>query len=301
MNQKGRKVVKNGSISSAIIMLAAIIYYFISGGELPSTLSTDPGTLEVHYIDVGQGDSTLLICDGETMLIDAGENEYGDDVVDYLKSKGIEKLDYVIGTHPDSDHIGGLDTVIKNMECETVFLTDYSKDTRTYEEVLEAVEQEDCERINPQVGDTYRFGAAEMIIIAPNRTDYESANDGSIGLILQNGGHRFFFAGDAEEEAEYDILENGIHIGADVYKVSHHGSRSSSMEELVEAVDPEFAVISCGEKNDYGHPHAATLNTLRRMGIKVFRTDEQGTIVCTSDGTDLRWNMSPSETWQVGE
>lgn len=290
-----------GKLSSAAVLVIAAIYYFLSeNGTAPTTLSTTPGSMEVHYMDVDQGDATLLVCDGETLLIDAGENPYGEEVVDYLRSKGVEKLDYVIGTHPHSDHIGGLDTVIKNFDCETIFLTDYTQDTRTYQEVLEAVEDENCELMNPKVGDTYRLGSAEWIFIAPNREDYESMNDASIGLVIQNGEHRFFFAGDAEREAEPDILENGINIEADVYKVTHHGSRTSSMEELVEAIDPQYAVISCGEENEYGHPHAAPLNLLRSMGVQVFRTDEQGTIICTSDGETLKWNMSPSDSWKTG-
>ena len=126
-------------------------------------------------------------------------------------------------------------------------------------------------------------------------------NSWSVGVLLQNGNHRFLFTGDAEEGAEQDILQNGIDISADVYKVAHHGSNTATSQAFLDAVHPTYAVISAGEGNSYGHPHAEVLNRLRAAGVSVFRTDEQGTIVASSDGTTLTWNMSPSESWQAGE
>lgn len=265
-------------------------------GSVPST-----SELTVHYIDVGQGDATLLVCDGETMLIDAGDNSQGTAIQSYLNHQGIDRLDYVIGTHPDEDHVGGLDVIITKFDCGSIFLPAYEKDTRTYEDVLQAIRYKGYQSIVPQVGDTYTLGTATVTFIAPNRDSYESVNDGSIGIIVEYGETRFLFTGDAQEASEADMLENGIDLDADVYKVAHHGSKTSSSEAFLDAVSPEYAVISCGEGNSYGHPHAAVMNSLRAAGVKVFRTDEQGTLVCTSDGTTLRWNCSPSQTWQAGE
>lgn len=252
------------------------------------------GSIEIHYIDVGQGDATLIKCDGQTMLIDAGENDKGSQVWSYLKSQNVSKLDYVIGTHPDSDHIGGMDVIIYKFQCDNVFMSSFEKDTRTYEDVLLAAKSKNYKITNPKIGDTYKLGGALFTIIAPI-DKYEDANNSSIGIYLKYGDRSFLFTGDAEYEAEEDILESGLFIDADVYKAGHHGSRTSSSDEFLEKVTPKYVVVSCGEDNSYGHPHAAILNYCRTKKIPLYRTDKQGTIVLKSDGENIEWNMAPSE------
>ena len=139
--------------------------------------------------------------------------------------------------------------------------------------------------------------------MAPDENgDYgDNANDYSVGILLEHGENRFLFTGDAEEDSERDMLESGLGLSADVFKAAHHGSRTANTEEFLEAVDPEYVVISCGEGNSYGHPHAEVLNRLRAMGVQVFRTDEEGTIVASSDGSSITFNVPPSESWQAGE
>lgn len=271
-----------------------------SGKSLNSAADPD-SKLEIHFLDVGQGDSTLITCDGYSMLIDAGKNDQGAEIQSYLESKGIKKLDYVIGTHPDSDHIGGLDVILYAFDVGQVFMPDYTKDTKTYDDVVQAVEDKDLKRIQPEVGDTYELGGAEFTMISPNDNYGDQANDYSIGFLLAHGENTFLFTGDAEEDSEEDMVENDIPLKADVYKVSHHGSKTASTEEFMEEVDPEYAVISAGEGNSYGHPHAEVMNRLRAMGVEVFRTDEQGTIVLQSDGETITWNASPSDSWAAGE
>lgn len=261
--------------------------------------STDQ--LTVHFIDVMQGDAVLITCGDEAMLIDAGGNDKGTAVQLYLESQGVSKLKYAIGTHLDADHIGGLDVVITKFPCETIIMPEYHKDTATYRDVLSAMAYKGYNNKLPVVGDTYTLGNADFTIIAPNRDYGNSENDQSVGLILKHGANRFLFTGDAGEQAEADILENGIGISCDVYHGGHHGSQTSSSDKLLDAADPEYAVISCGEGNAYGHPRAATLNEFRSRGIKVLRTDEQGTIVAVSDGEGIQWNTSPSTTWKAGE
>lgn len=263
--------------------------------------SEEVSELTIHFIDVGQGDATLIECENEYLLIDAGNNDKGTLVQNYLMKQGVETLDYVIGTHPDADHIGGLDVAIYKFDCETIILPDVEKDTKTYEDVISAIDEKGYKITAPVVGETYALGSAEFTIIAPNDTYASNANDNSIGILLQNGDNRFLFVGDAEEDAEDDILNNGINILADVYKVSHHGSKTATTDAFFAAVSPTYAVISVGEENAYGHPDAEILNKLREAGVEVFRTDEQGTIVATSDGKKITWNCSPSETWQAGE
>ncbi len=261
----------------------------------------DSSDLEVHFIDVGQGDATLILCGGHAMLIDAGDNDKGTLVQSYLRSQAVENLDYVIGTHPDADHIGGLDVVLYKFDCETVILPDIDSDTKTYEDVLAAMSEKDYAVTRPVVGQTYALGDAEFTIVAPNRDYGNDKNDWSVGVLVQNGENRFLFTGDAGEDAEKDMLANGIDLSADVYKVAHHGSDTGTSEAFLEAVAPDWAVISVGEDNSYGHPDAQVLNELRSAGVSVFRTDEQGTIVAVSDGIEITWSCSPSDSWKAGE
>lgn len=256
--------------------------------------------MEVHFIDVGQGDATLVKADGHYMLIDAGENDKGTAVQLYLQKQGVEKLDYLILTHTDSDHIGGADVIVTKFDIDTIFLGDYRKDNKTYEELLNAIGYKDMSYSIPTVGSEYQLGNATFTIVAPNKI-YNDPNNSSIALLLENGEDSFLFTGDCEEEAEEDILESGLAIDCDVYKLGHHGSRTASSKAFLEAITPTYGIISCAEGNSYGHPHAEPLNNLRTMGVQIFRTDEQGSIVAYSDGTDLAWNCAPSDTWQVGE
>lgn len=266
-----------------------------------SDVFRDGSTLEVHFLDVGQGDATLIRCGEAAMLIDAGNNSWGDDVRDYLEYQGIGDLDYVIGTHPDADHIGGLDVVMEAFDCGTVIMPDYEKDTQTYTDVTDVMEEKGYELTLPQVGMVYELGEAAFTIVAPNGEYGDNANDYSVGILLEHGENRFLLTGDAEEDSEADMLDNGIDLSADVLKAAHHGSRTANTEAFLERVNPEYVVISCGEGNSYGHPHAEVLNRIREMGIKVFRTDEEGTVVATSDGAGITFNVPPSESWQAGE
>lgn len=269
--------------------------------KAPDT-SKPEGTLEVHYIDVGQGDATLIKCGSHAMLIDGGNNNKGTTVQLYLKKQGVESLDYVIGTHPDADHIGGLDVIVYKYNCEKVIMSDYEKDTRTYQELVDVIHDKNMKITYPVVGEQYALGEAEFTIIAPNSNSYGgNANDYSVAILLEYGKNRFLFTGDAEEASETEMLSNGIELSADVYKVAHHGSRSASTQEFLNAVRPKYAVISCGEGNSYGHPHAEVLNRLRSMGVEVFRTDEQGSIIASSDGENITWNCSATDSWQSGE
>ena len=256
--------------------------------------------MEVHFLDVGQGDATLIKADGHYMLIDAGDNSKGTTVQLYLTKQGVEKLDYLILTHTDADHIGGADVIITKFDIDHIFLGDFKKENTTYEELMDAMEYRSMQYETPEVGTEYQLGNASFTILAPNGT-YEDPNNGSIALVLKNGENKFLFSGDCEAEAEAAILSNGLDIDVDVYKVGHHGSSTSSTQAFLDAMTPTYAVISCEENNSYGHPHAETLNHLRAMDVKVFRTDEQGTIIAYSNGTEITWNCAPSDSWKAGE
>lgn len=271
-----------------------------SNAEAAKTKSTDAERMEVHFIDVGQGDAVLIMCDGHAMLIDAGDYSKGTAIQNYLQKQNVKKLDYLILTHPDSDHIGGAPVIITKFEIDKVFVSNYEKDNKTYQKLIQALDNKRLKYTTPEVGAQYFLGTAEITILAPNGT-YDDPNNASIALMLQNGKNKFLFTGDAEETAEQDILATGIDVSADVYKAGHHGSRTSTSQEFFKAVSPSCAVISCGEENSYGHPHAETLNTFRMNGVKVYRTDEDGTIVATSDGETITFNVPASETWKSGE
>lgn len=264
----------------------------------PDGYSQEP--LEVHYIDVGQGSATLLKSGRHAMLIDTGDSDQGTKIQLYLTKQGVENLDYLVLTHPDADHIGGAPVIITKFGIGQLFLSNYEKDNKTTQKVRDAMQYKGLTASDCQVGDTYTLGNASFTILAPVK-EYADSNNASIVIMVQNGNNRFLFTGDCEAEAEADLIASGADLSADVYLAGHHGSDTASSQAFMDAVSPTYAVISCGEGNSYGHPHAEVLNRFRSMGIQVFRTDEQGSVVAESDGTGITWNCAPSETWQAGE
>ena len=285
-----------------VLFLLGLASFSVPAPEINNTgaAGNPSAELAVHFIDVGQGDASLIMCDGHAMLIDAGDNSKGTALQLYLTKQGVKKLDYLVLTHPDADHIGGADVIITKFDIDHIFMSDYTQDTKTYEEVLNALKQKNERWALPAVGDTFTLGDAVFTILAPLDT-YSNPNDSSIALMLTHGENKFLFTGDCGENAEDDLVVGGQNLSADVYQVGHHGSRYSSSQTFMDAVSPTYAVISCGEDNSYGHPSAEALNRFRAMGIQVFRTDEQGSIVAVSDGTEITWNCAPSETWKAGE
>ncbi|MDO5518890.1 MAG: MBL fold metallo-hydrolase [bacterium] len=256
--------------------------------ELPKKETSDSSAsnLEVHFIDVGQGDCILLRSDNQTMLIDAGDNNYGKGVVTYLSNLGIKKLDYLVGTHPDADHIGGLDNVISSLDIGKIYMPKKQSNTKTFEDVLTAIAKKGLKVSSPKVGDTFTLGSANISVLGPINT-YEDNNNNSIVLKVTHGKNSFLLTGDAELEAEEDMVASGEDLSATVLKVGHHGSHSSTSRSLLDKVNPTYAVISCGVDNKYGHPHTETMTYLKRYNVTVYRTDQQKTIVMTSDGKKI--------------
>ena len=249
------------------------------------------GTLQVHFIDVGNADSILLMCGGKTMLIDAGENNDGDRVVNYIHSQNVRKLDYVIATHPDSDHIGGMDTVVNEIPVG-IFIMPIMPDestptTKTYLDLLEALDRKGIEITLPEPGMNFFLNEAKAEILGPVGT-FDNNNNMSVICKVTNGVNRFLFMGDAESIAESALLGTNADIRADFLKIGHHGSNTSSKDALLDAVSPRYAVIMCGEGNSYGHPHADTVKRLKNHNTTVFRSDINGNIIVTSDGETLK-------------
>lgn len=252
--------------------------------------NTALGQLKLHFIDVGQADSILIQNGDKSMLIDAGNNPDGDDVVNYIKGLGIKKLDVVVGTHAHEDHIGGMDTVIKSFDIGQIIMPKAGNTTKTFEDVLTAIANKGLKITSPVPGNEIKLNSATAKIVAPNGSEYKDLNDSSVAIKLTFGENSFMLMGDAEAVSEKEILAKGFDIKADLLKVGHHGSSSSTTQEFLNAVNPKYAVISVGKENDYGHPHKSTMDKLKAKGIKVYRTDELGTIVATSDGKSITFN-----------
>lgn len=251
------------------------------------------GDLTVTFLDVGQGNATLVENDGKYMLIDGGDREYSSFVVSYLKNEGVEELEYVISSHYDADHLNGVVGVLHAFPCKTILAADYVTDTRVYDSFCEIVTEQDIKLVYPSVGDVYEFGDAEFTIVCPDEYDYADVNDNSVGIRLVYGENSFLICGDAGEKSEVAMLASGVPLNSDVYLASHHGSDGSSSTEFLEAVMPETVVFSVGEGNSYGHPSERVLNSVAEIGAEVYRTDLQGTIRVTSDGHKLSWNVEP--------
>lgn len=248
------------------------------------------GEMEVHFIDVGQADCALLASGGHFMLIDGGNNDDKNRILTYLQNAGVEKLDIVVGTHPHEDHIGSLDAVIDAFAIDAVYMPEASVDTATYRDVIDAVKGKGLQVQHPAPGDVLDFNGLPVEIFGPVK-EYSNLNNNSIVLRVSVGDRAFLFTGDAETEAEFDILEQGFDISADVLKVSHHGSSGSSVEEFLAYADAEYAVISVGIGNSYDHPEDVTLKRLKNYGMEIFRTDQLGTIVCNTDGETISFRQ----------
>ncbi|MFC0013780.1 MULTISPECIES: MBL fold metallo-hydrolase [Allobacillus] len=244
------------------------------------------GKLTVHYIDVGQGDATLLqTVEGEetfNLLIDAGDWT-GDEVVPYLQSQSVESLDVVIGTHIHADHIGQLDEVIKNFPVDEVWMTGNVHTTGAFENVLAAIEQSEASYVEPRSGEEFEIGPFLVEVYHPTELSGDF-NDDSISTRVTYGDVSFLFTGDAEAGAEEEMLANGFDLDADIFQLGHHGSSTSNTPAFVQAVSPDVAIYSAGLDNDYGHPHYETVELMKKMGIDLYGTDAHGTIVVESDG-----------------
>lgn len=258
------------------------------------------GELKVHFIDVGQADSILIQQGNQNMLIDAGNNDDEDTLKNYLDGFGVKELKYAIATHPHEDHIGSMDYIMNSLKVGQIYAPKVTTTTKTYENLVNAVKNKGMQFKVPTVGERFYVGQAECTILAPNNSTYDDLNNYSIVVKVDFGNNSFLFTGDAEDVSEEQMLSNGLNLKADVLKVGHHGSKSSSTEAFLNAVNPKYAVISVGKDNDYGHPNKEALQRLSNRGIQVYRTDESGTIVATSDGNNITFSAAPSSSNLAG-
>ena len=268
-------------------------------GNAVTAKADGQGDMAVHFIDVGQGLAILVQSGGENLLYDGGNRSHADEVVQYLKNQQVETINYMISSHYDEDHLGGLVKCLDNFEVEHVLGSDYVHTSDLFNTFMNTATAHAIIVEYPSVGDTYEFGTGSFTVMAPDGFS-QNSNDNSVVIRLVNGNNSFMFMGDAEETSEQDMISTGMNLDCDVLSLGHHGSASSTSWDLLEATSPSWAVISCGLNNTYGHPAAETMGKLSDMDIPVFRTDDQGTVIALSDGNTISWTQEPCNDYTSG-
>lgn len=253
--------------------------------------------LKVTYLNVGQGDSELVEVNGKTMLIDAGPNSNANELVKDLKERGIKTIDIAIATHPHEDHIGGMDEVLENFDVKSFYAPKVAHTTKTYENMLKAVKNEGIKLKQIKEGTKLDLGkGVDIEVYTPVKSSYDDLNNYSPIMKISYGKTAFMFTGDAEKEAEQEALKEHKNLKANVLKLGHHGSNSSTSEPFLKAVDPSIAIVSCAKNNKYGHPHKETMTKLKNSKVKVYETFKDGDITITSNGKSLGVTLQSENT-----
>lgn len=251
--------------------------------------NADINKMFVHYIDVGQGDCILVQVNNKNLLIDSGPKSDKRKLFNYLSGLNLNKLDYVIATHPHEDHIGNMDDIIKTYSIGTFYAPKVESTTKSFEDMVDALKDKNLKvHVLKNNSNSIDLGENTKVnVFSPNKDFYDNLNNYSPVIKIQYGNTSFLFTGDAEKEVEKEILNNNEDISADVLKVGHHGSSTSTSKDFLKKVNPSIAVISVGKDNIYNHPDAVTTKLLDENSIKTYRTDKDGTIVICSDGSNI--------------
>ncbi|MEG2353154.1 MAG: ComEC/Rec2 family competence protein [Clostridium sp.] len=253
-----------------------------------SVPSLNPNELRVHYIDVGQGDSQLIQFNNKTMLIDAGPDDKSSYILKYLRSNNVKTIDYIIATHPHEDHIGSMDEILNKFKVHRFYMPKVTEDSKSFDDMTIALDNSNAKVLEAKSGVNFNLdNEVTANILSPNSSNYEDLNNYSAVVKLNFKNTSFLFTGDAEELSENEILNTDYNICSQVLKVGHHGSNSSTSLEFLQGVNPAMAIISCGVGNSYGHPTEEILNRLKDLKIKTLRTDKEGTIIISSDGSNI--------------
>lgn len=289
---------KNKLIS---LFLSLFLLLFTLAPQAALTVNAETnGEMAVHFLDVGQGNAILVQSGGQNLLYDGGDQNHTDEVVSYLQQQNVQTIDYMISSHYDEDHLGGLIPCLNFFEVSNVLGPDYVHTSNLFNTFMNTATANAIIVQYPSVGDTFDFGTGSFTVLAPSGIS-QNSNDNSLVIKLENGSNSFIFTGDAEETSEQDMISTGMNLDCDVLSIGHHGSASSTTWDFLEATSPSYAVISCGVNNQYNHPSAETMGRLSDMEIPVFRTDKQGTIIAVSDGTTINWSQNPCNDYSSGD
>lgn len=282
----------------SFLLICCIFLNSCSPAQPSGNTINQKAALTVHFISVGQGNAVLAESDSHFMLIDGGDGSHSSKVISYLKECGVKKLDYVIATHYDSDHLSGILGAVQTFPTELLLDPDYETDSKLYASYIKQKAKLSLTSVHPVPGDTYQLGSCKFTILAPGSSDYSNENDYSIALRLVCGSTSFLMTGDAGKDSEEEMLSSRLPLKSDVYLAGHHGSSTSNSEAFLDAVQPSWAVISVGRDNSYGHPHKEVLEQFSERNIPVFRTDTQGTILAQSDGSTITFNLAPDTQYE---
>ena len=299
MKKNVKKII---NIIILVLLILGTYYYedienYIINGKLERNISNvvneNINNLEISYLDVGQADCILIRKNNRNILIDAGNNEDGDKLVNYFKENGIKKFDYVIGTHAHEDHIGGMNKIIDNFKINHFYMPDVVTTTKTFEDVLNSLEKNKVKFETPKIDSTFKVDDLKFIVLSITNNK-EDLNDTSIVLKLTYENTSYLFMGDASSNIENNILDKDIE--SNVLKVGHHGSGYSSSAKFIKKVNPDYAIISVGKNNSYNHPKNVVIKKLERIGSTIYRTDKQGTIKVISDGNNIKIETIKTDT-----
>lgn len=250
-------------------------------------ISTFNGKLVFFTVDVGQGDCLLIKTPGDNyVMIDSGSQNEENKLKYFLNEYNIRRIDYVVATHPHEDHIGNMDYIIKNFDVKKVYMPKVTSNTKSFENLMEAIEDKGLKINTAKAGVNFQLDGVEFKFLAPNRNYYEDLNNYSAVLMISYDQNKILLMGDAEKLSEDEIIKK-FDVKADILKVGHHGSSSSTGSRFLNKVNPSYAVISCGKNNDYGHPHREILSLLKKNNINILRTDLDGTIIFLLDGQKI--------------
>lgn len=289
--RKHKRILRNLLIILIVLIALVLIIHKPQEMSAPSEPESSPqavenASFEIYFLDVGQGDAALITCDGHSMLIDGGANTQSRKIYSFLEAHGTNHLDYIVASHADADHVGGLAAALNYATADAALCTVTEHETKSFNDFLKYLGKQGVSITVPDAGSKYRLGSAEFTVLAPEKGIAYSDNTSLIMRIVY-GETSFLFTGDAEYEDEQVVIASGMELQSTVLKVAHHGSSSSSSYQFIYTVEPEYAVISVGSDNAYGHPTERVLSRLRDADVTVFRTDLQGDIHCTSDGKSV--------------
>ena len=275
-------------------ILLCILIVIISIGvaiTYKSTMKTSlnlENNMVTHFIDVGQGDCILIQVNSKNLLIDSGTSDSKEKLVRYLKNNNITKLDYIVATHPHDDHIGGMSSIIKTFQVDKFYAPKITATSQAFEDMIIALKRKNLKINIAKPNVLLDLGPnTSCVMLSPNKTNYKDINNYSCAIKVSYKNSTYLFTGDIEKLAEEELLDNHYNLKAQVLKVAHHGSNSSSSEEFLNSVSPEIAIISCGASNSYGHPNKETTDKFKKLNCTVYRTDLDKNIILISDGTNI--------------